>query len=294
MDDLIINFAPTGMVPTKEHTPHVPITASEIVDDVLAAYDLGAGIAHLHTRDALTGAPEVNPDTFAAIIEGIRRHAPDLVICVSLSGRNVTDPELRAAPLELAGALKPDMGSLTLSSLNFVQQASVNSPSRIQFLARRMHDRGIMPELEVFDLGMINYLTYMRSRAMLTAPFYCNVLLGNIAGLQASATEWGEVDAVMPPDVIWAAAGIGAAQTPAVSLAVALGRHVRVGLEDNIWLDRARATLATNRQLVERVVQLAELAERAPMPPVKIRELLGLAPGNERYGRAGDGQEARK
>ncbi|MBW6527044.1 3-keto-5-aminohexanoate cleavage protein [Sphingomonas sp. RHCKR7] len=286
MDDLIINFAPTGMVPTKEHTPHVPITVSEIVDDVLAAHDLGAGIAHLHARDALTGAPEVDPDTFAAIIEGIRRDAPELVVCVSLSGRNVSDPEVRAAPLRLDGELKPDMGSLTLSSLNFVQQASVNSPSTIQFLARRMHDRGIMPELEVFDLGMINYLRYMRSRAMLTPPFYCNVLFGNIAGLQASATEWGAVEAVMPEDIIWAAAGIGAAQTPAVSLAVALGRHVRVGLEDNIWLDRGRATLATNRQLIERVVRLAAVAERAPMRPAKIRELLGLAPGNGRYGRA--------
>lgn len=286
MGDLIINFAPTGMVPTRELTPHVPITVSEIVDDVLQAHELGASIAHLHTRDATTGVPEVNPDTFAAIIAGIRRHAPDMIVCVSLSGRNVTDPEQRAAPLQLDGDVKPDMGSLTLSSLNFVNQASVNSPSTIQFLAKRMLERGIVPELEVFDLGMINYLKYLRGKGLIEGPCYCNVLFGNIAGLQATYTEFGAVESAMPADVTWAAAGIGAAQSPATTLAIVGGRSVRVGVEDNIWLDRARTTLATNRQLVERVVRVAELAERAPMPAAAVRQLLGMQPGHGRYGRA--------
>ena len=136
--DLIVTFTPTGMIPTKAMTPHVPISPDEIVDDVLRACEIGITLVHLHARDEGTGLPTHRADVYARIVEGIRRHAPDLVHCVSLSGRHWTDSERRAEPLTLDGGLKPDMGSLTLSSLNFNKQASLKEPNMIQKLAEVM------------------------------------------------------------------------------------------------------------------------------------------------------------
>lgn len=164
MDNLIVNFTPTGMIPTKEMTPFVPITISEIVENVHEADEIGITMVHLHARDELSGEPTYKKEIYAEIIEGIRKYAPELVICVSLSGRTFCKLEQRADPLYLEGNLKPDMGSLTLSSLNFNRIASKNSPQMIQDLATIMKERRIMPELEAFDMGMINYANYLEKK----------------------------------------------------------------------------------------------------------------------------------
>ena len=167
---LIINACLTGMIPTKRMTPHVPVDVHEIVEDVHAAYEMGITIVHLHARDEVSGEPTCSAEIYARLIEGIRAFAKDLVVCVSLSGRTVQEFTQRAAPLELDGALKPDMGSLTLGSLNFPRAASVNAPEMIQRLATAMQQRGVLPELEVFDLGMINYAKYLAEKALLRPP----------------------------------------------------------------------------------------------------------------------------
>src|SRR4029077_17391122 len=142
----ILNLTPTGMVPTKAMTPHVPISAGEIIEDVLCCAEIGITMVHLHARDQ-DGLPTYKAEVYGRLIEGIRRYAPQLVICVSLSGRNVQDFAKRAEPLGLQGLQKPDMGSLTLSSLNFTGQASVNEPETIKMLAHDMLKRGIVPRL---------------------------------------------------------------------------------------------------------------------------------------------------
>jgi uncharacterized protein (DUF849 family) len=126
--DLIVNFTPTGMIPTKRLTPHVPVTPSEIAEDVHAALEIGITMVHLHARDDATGEPTYKAEVYGRIIENIREFAPDLVLCVSLSGRNFPELEKRSEPLQLTGNLKPDMGSLTLSSVNFNRTASVSDP----------------------------------------------------------------------------------------------------------------------------------------------------------------------
>ena len=151
--NLIINFTPTGMIPTKAMTPHVPVSVSEIVEDVCQACEIGITMVHLHARDEATGLPTYKMEVYGKIIEGIRKFAPRLVICVSLSGRGIREFEHRAAPLGLDGDLRPDMGSLTLSSLNFNNMESMNSPDMIQRLAQEMKNRGILAELEAFDAG---------------------------------------------------------------------------------------------------------------------------------------------
>lgn len=274
-DPLIINLAPTGMVPTKEQTPHVPVSTEEILDDVERCRARGAAIVHVHARDA-DGRPSHRAEHFAPIVAGIRAIDPELVVCVTCSGRFAVDLESRAEVLSLDGDAKPDMASLTLGSNNFARQASVNAPDTIRGLAERMRDRGIRPELEVFEPGMVAFGRHLVQRGLIEPPCYVNILLGNPGTARLSPGSLGAFLAEMPEDWTWAAAGIGRHQLAANALAIASGGHVRVGLEDNIWWDRARTTPATNERLVERVAQLAEQLERPLATPADVRRMLGL------------------
>ncbi len=284
-DNLIINFTPTGMIPMKKMTPYVPVSVNEIIDDVHAAVETGITMVHLHAREEDTALPTYKKEIYASIIEGIRKYSKDLIICVSLSGRTFTEFEKRADALDLEGDLKPDMGSLTLSSLNFNAIASVNSPEMIMALAGRMKERGILPELEAFDAGMINYAKYLEKKDLLNPPHYFNLLLGNIACAQADMLHAGIMIQDLPANSIWSLAGIGDAQLKMNSLAIAFGGGVRVGLEDNIWYDKKRSRLATNKELLERIHRLAEANEREVMPSSELRKILNLKAGNGQYGR---------
>lgn len=283
--DLIVNFTPTGMIPTKAMTPHVPVSVSEIVEDVHRAVEIGISMVHLHARDEQTGEPTYKADVYERMIAGIRAFSKDLIICVSLSGRNFKEFAQRSEALQLDGNVKPDMGSLTLSSLNFNKVASVNTPEMIQDLARAMQARAVAPELEAFDAGMINYARYLRRKGLLTPPFYFNLLLGNIACAQADLLHAGIMIRDLPEASYWSLAGIGGSQLPMNSVAIAMGGGVRVGLEDNIYYDQARTKLATNADLLRRVHTIAEANERKLTPAAGLRRLLGLEPGNGRYGR---------
>jgi uncharacterized protein (DUF849 family) len=283
--DIVVNFAPTGMIPTKRMSSHAPVSVSEVVEDVLRATEIGITTVHLHARDKTTGNPAYAAEIYAEMIEGIRKFARDLVIAVSTSGRRFGQFKQRADCLSLAGEQKPDMGSLTLSSVNFNKQASVNSPDMILRLAEEMSARGILPELEAFDAGMINYAKYLAHRGILQPPHYFNLILGNIACAQADLLHVGVMIRDLPPDSYWSLAGVGAAQLPMNSLAVAVGGGVRVGLEDNLWFDLERTRLATNADLLKRVGTLIEANGRQVMSPATFRQLLKLEPGNGNYGR---------
>ena len=283
--DLIINFTPTGMIPTKEMTPHVPVSMNEIIEDVHRAVEIGITMVHLHARDPKTGIPTYKGEIYGDIISGIRSFSKDLIICVSLSGRNINEYEKRSEVLQLDGGLKPDMGSLTLSSLNFNHVASVNCPQMIQMLAKKMKSRGILAELEAFDAGMINYAKYLESKNILEPPHYFNLLFGNIACAQADLLHTGIMIRDLPENSVWALAGIGNYQLMMNSLAIVSGGGVRVGLEDNIWFDKARTKLATNSELLNRIHRLAEANERKIMTPSELRKILHLEPGNGCYGR---------
>lgn len=283
--DLIINFTPTGMIPTKSMTQHVPLTVEEIVEDVHEACKLGITMVHLHARDEKTGIPTYRAEVYGKIIEGIRAFDRELIICVSLSGRGIKEFAHRAEPLQLEGELKPDMGSLTLSSLNFNKVESINSPDMIMALATEMKSKGILPELEAFDLGMINYSKYLEKKGLLEAPHYFNLLFGNIACAQADIMIAGLMVKDLPPGSLCSLAGIGDVQLMMNSVAIASGNGVRVGLEDNIWYDAARSKLATNLDLIKRVHVMADANERQIMKPAVLRKLLCLQEGNGKYGR---------
>jgi len=282
---LIVSFTPTGMLPTKAMSPHVPVSVTEIVEDVHQAVELGITMVHLHARDESTGEPTYRAEVYERIVLGIRVFAPELIIAVSLSGRTFQEFEKRSEVLHLDGMAKPDMGSLTLSSVNFNRQASINEPDMIQRLALAMKERHILPELEAFDSGMINYAKYLESKGLLEPPHYFNLLLGNIACAQADLLHAGVMIRDLPPDSYWSLAGIGGAQLPMNAVAIAMGGGVRVGIEDQIWYDNRRTRLARNIDLLKRIHALAEANERSIMDPGTMRRLLRLQPGNGAYGR---------
>ncbi|MGZ5533292.1 MAG: 3-keto-5-aminohexanoate cleavage protein [Methylobacter sp.] len=272
---LIINLAPTGMVPTRAQSQYVPLSTQEIAADVAGCAALGASMVHIHARDK-DGVPTEDPVVYEEIIDAIRAGNPELVVIVSTSGRVVSEVERRSAALYLDGRFKPDMASLTLGSMNFATSASVNDPKTIILLAKIMQERGIKPELEVFDTGMVNFAKILIDKGLITPPFYFNILLGNPSTAQATLLHLAAIISDLPPQSIWSLAGIGRFQARANALGVVMGGGVRVGLEDNLWLDAVRTQLATNVQLVQRVVSQAEALGRAIAKPQAVRSMLGL------------------
>ena len=274
--ELIVNFCPTGMIPTKAMTPHVPITPDEVIEDACRALELGVAIVHLHAREA-DGSPTYRGEIYERMILGIRGHFSDAIVCVSCSGRNYPDFEQRSEVLELTGAARPDLASLTLTSLDFPTGTSQNAPDMVLALGEKMVARGIKPELECFDFGMINAANMLIAKGLLgEAPYYFNLLLGSRYSVPATARHLSNMLEDLPPDSLWSAAGIGLFQLPMNVLAIAMGGHCRVGLEDNIYHGFDRGELATNEGLVERVAHLSETFGRPLATSTRARALLGL------------------
>lgn len=272
---LIINLAPTGLVPSRSDSALLPLSIEEISTDVARCAELGASMVHLHARDAAGNASN-DPQLVAELISAVRQRAPEIVITATTSGRRAADIEQRASALRLQGVAKPDMASLTLASMNFARDASVNAPASVMRLAEIMLENDIKPELEVFDLGMVNFAHILIDKGLLKPPYYFNLLLGNPATAQATLLHLGMLVNDLPAGSIWSVAGIGRYQTRATALGVAMGHGVRTGLEDNLWFDDERTTLASNAQLVQRAVALAQAQGRTLASASQVRTLLGL------------------
>lgn len=238
-------------------------------------HDAGAGIVHLHARDS-EGRHTSDAGFYETIVTGIRKARPKLICCVTTSGRKGQSFEARSEVLHLTGDAKPDMASLTLGSLNFLSGPSINSLETIQRLAVLMQEKGIKPELEVFDSGMINVAKYLEHHHIIRGKKYFNILLGNLNTASATLGELAHLYAALPEDSVWAAAGLGSFQLPMNMAAVIAGGHVRVGIEDNIYYDAHRTALAANEQLVTRIVKLAGEIGREIATPSVARTMLDL------------------
>lgn len=274
---LIINLAPTGMVPTKADNHQVPVTPAEIAEDCIRCCQAGASILHIHARDE-EGKPTYRAEVFRDIITRVRQRCPEAIICVTTSGRVFTSLEQRSDVLELDGEVKPDMASLTLGSHNFPHQASMNEPTMIRALAERMQERGIVPELEIFDWGMIDFAKYLIDRQVLQEPFYFNLLLGSLGTVSATPYHLAAMARSLPAGAVWAGAGIGRFQFYVNAMAIAMGGHVRVGLEDNLHFDAGKERPTNNVELVQRLVAVARAVNREIATPREAREIIGLSP----------------
>ncbi len=228
-------------------------------------------MVHLHARNP-DETPTYRREIYAEIITGIREECPDLLLSGSCSGRPFGDFGERSEVLEL----QPDFGSLTLGSLNFPQQASVNTPYMIEQLAAKMVAKEVVPELEIFELGMAEVAHYLLRKGILRRPLYANLMLGSRGSIAATPDNLCTLVRALPEGTTWAATGIGRFQFFVNSLAVTMGGHVRVGLEDALYYDWHTRQLATNAGLIERVVRLAKAAGRKIATATEARRIIGL------------------
>ncbi len=268
----IVCVAITGSVPRKSDNPAVPITVTEQIESTQEAFEAGAAICHAHVRDD-DGDPTSDPDRFALLKEGIEKHCPGMVIQFSTGGRSGSGWE-RGGMLHL----KPDMASLSVGSNNFPTRVYENPPDLVDWLAGRMLDYGVKPEIEAFDLSHIVQAARMADDGRLKGPLYVQFVMGvrNAVPVDRQIFEFYiETLGRFAPDADWCAAGIGAGQLQVNEWCVERGGHTRTGLEDNIRLDRE--TLApSNAALVRRTVGLCSRYGRPVATPAEARGMLGL------------------
>lgn len=268
----IISVAITGSVPKKADTPAIPITVPEQIESTHEAYEAGAALVHVHVRDE-NEAPSSDPDRFAAFLEGVRRHCPDIIVQFSTGGRG-REPETRGSMLHLA----PDMASLATGSVNFPNMIYANHPELIRGLAARMREHRVKPELEIFDLAMLYNGAELADQGEIDKPVHVQFVFGIPGALPARREilefEVAQLHKVLP-GATWTAAGIGRWQLEVNHWALALGGHCRTGLEDNIRYDKSRLA-KSNAELVARVADLCAEYQRHPASAAEARRMLSL------------------
>ncbi len=268
----IICVAITGSLPTKQNNPAVPITVEEQIESTQEAFEAGATIAHCHVRND-DQTPSSDPEKFARLVEGLRKHCPGLIIQLSTGGRSGAG-QARGGMLPL----RPDMASLSVGSNNFPTRVYENPPDLVDWLAAEMLKYDVKPEIEAFDLSHIVQATRMAADGRLKSPLYVQFVMGVKNAMPADREIFDiyiKTLQRLAPDAEWCGAGIGPNQIVLNEWSIAAGGHTRTGMEDNVRLDRD--TLApSNAALVRRAAELCEKYERPVATWQQARDILGL------------------
>lgn len=269
MNKLIITVAPVGAETTREQNPNLPITPLEIAEDVHAAWKAGASIAHIHARKP-DGSPTQDKEVYSEIIKRIKERC-NIIIQVSTGGAIGMSREERIAPV----TLRPEMATLSTGTCNFGSDVFMNTLDDMQFFAGEMKQYGVLPEMEIFDLGMIENARYLIKKEHVPPKVNFDFVLGVPGALPGSAKNLALLQEEIPAGCTWTVAGIGKYELPLAVMAIAMGGNVRVGLEDNIFYTKG-VLAGSNAQLVERVVRIARELDREIATPDEARSILGL------------------
>ena len=272
MEKLIISVGITGSRITRQQTPYIPITPEEIARSGIEAWRAGASILHIHVRDPKTGFGTQDLPIFKEVVDRIRSET-DAVLCLTTSGipgRNLQFQE-RLVPL----SLNPELVSFDAGSINMRENVFLNPSEFLEMLAIETLAKGIKPELEVFEVGMVETCNRYLEKGLLKPPLYFQFVLGVIGGMPATAKSLLHLSETLPQGSTWSVIGIGPGQLPMAMIAMAMGGHVRVGLEDNIYYSKG-VLAKNNAQLVERVVKIANEFGREVAKPEESRKLLKL------------------
>lgn len=269
MDKLIITCAITGAETTKAQNPHLPTTPQEQAEAAYECWKNGASIIHLHVRDK-NGKPSQSVELFSEVKSLIEAKC-DVIVQFSTGGAVGTPIDLRKAPL----ALKPEMASLNAGSINFGNEVFENLPIDIDALAAEMLRLNIKPEIEVYDLGMLEYGVSLVTKGKVKAPAHFQFVLGTQHGLSGNPENIFIMRQKLPLGCTFAVAGIGRHQLQLAAPTIACGGHVRVGFEDNIYYSKG-VLAQSNAQLVKRIKDLAEMLERPVANTQETRNILGL------------------
>lgn len=270
-DALIISAALTGSWPTKDQSPAVPITEEEIASAALECWRAGTAIVHLHVRND-QGKVTCDPARYAKVRDLIEAAGSDVIINMSTGGgAGQTTDEQRLEPV----GLKPEIASFDCGSLNFGQTVFINSPAFLSELAARMNRNGVKPEIECFEPGHVWNAQRLIDDGVLSGPHWFQFVLGVRGGSPGTIRQLQHLLDMLPANSLWSVCGIGRAQLPLGLAGIAMGGHVRTGLEDNLFYHKGQ--LATsNAQLVERLVRISGEYGRPIASPADARAILGL------------------
>ena len=292
--EVIITCAVTGAADTADKHPDLPVTPKQVAAAAIEAAKAGAAVAHCHVRDPETGKAARDPAMFREVVDRIRESDTDVIINLTagMGGDWVVDeenPRIPAPGTDIAGPLErlahveellPEICSLDCGTLNFGDgnDIYISTPSMLRKMAQRIKDCGVKPELEVFDTGHLRFAKQMIKEGLIDAPPLFQICLGIPWGAEADTATMKTMADMLPDGAEWAGFGISRMEMPMVAQAVLLGGHVRVGLEDNLYLERG--VLASNGQLVEKAVKIIELLGARVLTPAEARERLKLRPRN--------------
>ncbi|OCJ66465.1 NADPH:quinone reductase [Agrobacterium tumefaciens] len=288
-DRVIVTCAITGNLTRPEQTPYLPITPEQIAVSALEAGEAGAAIVHIHVRDPETGAPSMSVDLYRDVIHRIRAHRPDLIINLTTGpgGRFVPsedDPKIAAAGTTLMSPerrvehierLKPDLCTLDLNTMVSGGEIVINTPRNIRIMAERIRAAGVLPEIELFDSGDCHLAQDLIRDQTLAGPGLFSLVLGVKYGFQASPEAMLYARSLLPAGAIWTGFGIGRHAFPMLAQSWLLGGHVRVGMEDSIYLSKG-VLAERNAQLVERAVDMIRDLGAMPATTTEARAILSL------------------
>lgn len=272
MEKLIVTVGITGSRITRQQTPYIPITPEEIAQSGIEAWRTGASILHIHVRDPKTGLGTQDFSLFKEVADRIRGET-DAVLCLTTSGipgRNLQFQE-RLVPL----SLNPELVSFDAGSINMRENVFLNPPEFLEMLAKETLAKGIKPELEVFEVGMVQTCIRYMEKGLLRPPLHFQFVLGVLGGMPATAKSLLHLSEIIPVGSTWSVIGIGLGQLAMAVMAMAMGGHVRVGLEDNIYYSKGVLT-KSNAELVERIVRMAKEFGREIATPSDVRKILNL------------------
>lgn len=286
---VILTCALTGGAALSGKNPAVPVKPAEIAQQAVDAAKAGATIAHIHVRDPGTGAPSMRLELYAEVVDRIRQAGCGVLINLTtgpgarfIPGRDdprIGDPGSTLAPwkrrVEHIEALRPDICSLDVGSMNFGQHVFINTPADLQQMAAAIREAGVKPEMETFELGHVRLAKHLIDQGLIETPPLFQICLGIPWGAPATSEVMMAMRDELPDGAEWAAFGIGATQFPMVAQAVLLGGHARVGLEDNLYLRRG-VPAPSNAALVDRAVAIIEQLDRKLATPDEARAILKL------------------
>ena len=286
---IFITCAVTGNLTTPDQTPHLPITPEEIADACLGAAEAGAAIAHIHVRDPVSGKPSMELGYYRDVVERIRAKNTQLILNITTGpgGRFVPsadDPRV-AAPgttlmvpekrVEHIAVLRPEICTIDLNTMNSGKEVVINTPDNARRMAKVMKDAGVRPEVELFDSGDIALMNDMLNDGSLDSPVLCSLVMGVRYGFQSSPETVIYARNLLPPDAQFTAVGIGKWSFPSVAQSYLAGGHVRVGLEDAVYLSRGQLA-PSNAAMVEKARRMVEDLGAQIATPREAREIIGL------------------
>lgn len=288
LDEIVLTCAVTGAGKTRDKSPHVPVTPKEIAASALAAAEAGAAVAHIHVRDPQTGEAARRYELYAEVVERVRASNSNVILNLTagMGGDFVPSPDnsaLAGPGSDMADAhervahvveLKPELCTLDCGSLNYADTAYISTPDQLREMARRIADAGVKPEIECFELGHIWLARTLIEEGYISSPPLFQLCMGIPYGAPATAANLLAMRNGLPGNAHWASFAIGKMEMPFVAQSMLLGGHVRVGLEDNLYLHKG--VKATNEQLVKKAKRIVEDLGGRLVSPDRARQILGL------------------